>query len=526
MVITQNISIEDRYLPIIGEVAWHSIIVDPRIADESQRHYDLMQDVLRRFPPAPAAPLHVLEIACYAHTTGYRLAHDQHAQVTLFEISRNSLSLGRDLGDPQRQSVGNPRLVVGDFHALPFDDASFNVVYMSSALHHTHNYTQVLREMMRVLAPGGILYLENEPTLRGCCFYKFRCNRPTDFTPLETRLFNSHILRTVAEPYIGSRPEELFDMIENQQMPLDELIETLGESCDMEAMDLFVEQCLSPLEMRWLENRSLGTQALTQLVFNDLSERCQDALPYLTAREVGLGFSLPTTDELLELAQALAPALNRLPDDAGLPEFRYRLAQIFGSPVRFTARKRVLAKGWVPLETMESKAARFNQTYPQVGGIHNAFPENVRNILESTSLIPSLNTTLPDSVYTFFPSADWSLNRGQGVDATLLNLKPNARIHLPQQPALQYEKMLLVMRLYCPVQQDRFYRLTLKLQNEAVWVYQAFKSDSILIKTMFPAERLKRGSLDLCLELVSESAFWAPEPIQVALMHVGLFNLA
>lgn len=89
--------IEEQYLPLIGEVAWHSINIDPRIAEESSRHYDLVREVLRTYSRFQARDLHILEIASYAHTTGYRLASELGAHVTLFEISRHSLSLGRNL---------------------------------------------------------------------------------------------------------------------------------------------------------------------------------------------------------------------------------------------------------------------------------------------------------------------------------------------------------------------------------------------------------------------------------------------
>jgi len=137
------VKIPEIIQPLLGEVAWYSVILDPRIAKESDRHYDLVYSVIKQFgrtlPPNPR----ILEIASYAHTTGYRLAQKQQARVTLFEISRHSLRLGRQLagGRPEDE---NPRLVAGDFHALPFADAAFDLVYICSALHHTLKFQTVL----------------------------------------------------------------------------------------------------------------------------------------------------------------------------------------------------------------------------------------------------------------------------------------------------------------------------------------------------------------------------------------------
>lgn len=44
---------------------------------------------------------------------------------------------------------------VADAEALPFDDASFDIVYAYGVIHHTPNTKQALAELYRVLRPGG-----------------------------------------------------------------------------------------------------------------------------------------------------------------------------------------------------------------------------------------------------------------------------------------------------------------------------------------------------------------------------------
>lgn len=48
---------------------------------------------------------------------------------------------------------------VADAECLPFDDASFDAVYSIGVLHHTPHFDRALREVERVIEPGGVLVL-------------------------------------------------------------------------------------------------------------------------------------------------------------------------------------------------------------------------------------------------------------------------------------------------------------------------------------------------------------------------------
>jgi SAM-dependent methyltransferase len=65
--------------------------------------------------------------------------------------------------DVSRQRVSkfglrSPWFIACDAHRLPFADASFSAVTVIEALHHFTDYGQALREIHRILKPGGRLY--------------------------------------------------------------------------------------------------------------------------------------------------------------------------------------------------------------------------------------------------------------------------------------------------------------------------------------------------------------------------------
>jgi 2-polyprenyl-6-hydroxyphenyl methylase / 3-demethylubiquinone-9 3-methyltransferase len=111
---------------------------------------------------APAG-LQVLDIGC-----GGGLLAEEFARlgcnVTGVDPSEESLAAARTHAAGQGLAIGYRR-ALGE--ALPFGEASFDVVYCCDVLEHVHDLPQVIAETARVLRPGGTyLYDTINRTLR------------------------------------------------------------------------------------------------------------------------------------------------------------------------------------------------------------------------------------------------------------------------------------------------------------------------------------------------------------------------
>ena len=100
----------------------------------------------------------ILDVGCGEgrHTLSAWLEHPVHA--VGLDLSERDLGTAAGRGNEFEASApADARLnfVRGSALDLPFPDASFDVVVCSEVLEHIHDYRGVLREIERVLKPGG-----------------------------------------------------------------------------------------------------------------------------------------------------------------------------------------------------------------------------------------------------------------------------------------------------------------------------------------------------------------------------------
>ncbi len=85
------------------------------------------------------------------------------ARVVGIEYSAEQLAECPRPGD--EGTPANLSFVRGDAHALPFEDGSFDVVYCRFVLEHVGDPLRALREMRRVLTPGGRAFVQENNIL-------------------------------------------------------------------------------------------------------------------------------------------------------------------------------------------------------------------------------------------------------------------------------------------------------------------------------------------------------------------------
>ncbi len=517
----RNNELIDKYQALIGEFAWHSLTVDSRIENDSKDHFNRVMEVINKYKLNESKPIKILEVAAYAHTTGYMLRKELSADVTLLDISASTLKLGRRIAAVSKDEQ-KPKLVAGDFHNLPFKDDTFDFVYISAALHHTWRYQIVGRELQRVLTPGGILYIMGEPCLREACFYKFRANRP-NYTQMEQKMNDLGILRFAAEQFTGSRPEYLFGMVENMQMPLQSLHNLFSESCDILEITLNPEYCMGKLENDWLNDQKSNLNALREKIINDLISRFQEVSHSYNTVERGLGFNIPSDSELYDMGEKIALKLHQIGNITDQFLYRMKLSELFGANLQIIARKRL--QNYIS-ENMDNNIISYK--YPIVDGVELAYPKVIADFLiQNKSLIPDLIMNNQKILKKLFPENEWLFKKWENADEANIErldicMKNNNGHTIIPAKAGNY---LIMFRLYVNSKREfgGHYRFVIKNEDEIIYSYSVYQSESLLFTDIISHTRNKDLILSFEVESIFEKDNTETEKYPFIISYAGAF---
>ncbi len=97
----------------------------------------------------------LLDVGC---GTGFviSLAHDQFERIDGIDVTRAML-------DRVDVSSGNVHLHEGVAESMPFEDGTFDMASSYAFMHHVQDHRAILKEVHRVLRPGGLFYIDLEP---------------------------------------------------------------------------------------------------------------------------------------------------------------------------------------------------------------------------------------------------------------------------------------------------------------------------------------------------------------------------
>jgi len=124
--------------------------------------------------------------------------------------------------------------MISDAEHLPFRDASFDVVYSNGVLHHTPDTEGAVREVHRVLRPGGVakvmLYHRNSLNYwveivlrRGLLGFEFLRGRSAEEIMSRVIEFSEHDARPLVKVYSRKQARELFKLFKDVRVEVEQL---------------------------------------------------------------------------------------------------------------------------------------------------------------------------------------------------------------------------------------------------------------------------------------------------------------
>lgn len=432
-------SILNTYGPQLGEMIWHSVHLDDSIAKISSEYANRMLDLIHKYELMPVErSIRILEIGAYAHFGVSMVCSmvNGTAHGWVHDVSPTSLRLGA--AEATKLGFPSATLVAGDFHDLPFSTGFFDLVFCASSIHHTFRPWRVLSEMMRVVRPGGVVRVENEPVGRQFCFYQFRGNRTENYTKFEEEVEQSGLTWTISSPFPGSRPEALFGMIENDRIPLSIYIDTLSEMGRIDVLEIIPQ--VAEFD-RLILDLTLDC-SLSEKIYNELAPRLAELKKHINESDKLLGFDLPSTDRVWLLSYQIAERLRSL--ESITSDVRTRgMADLFGATLRATTIK--LGDEKFEVETP------FVRDLPLQQGVLVDLPQlpNIRFELNE-ALLPEIESGSRETVEAIYSSRDWIYFEEENGLYSLLNQGDTGCISLP---SVSSQCMMLV-RFYAVAGKD------------------------------------------------------------------------
>jgi len=201
--------------------------------DQIERHryqeYAAWMPRLMEFEKFRGARL--LEIGCGMGSDLLQFARGG-ARCTGIDLTPRSIEITRHRF---RLYGANAQFMISDGERLPFRTESFEVVYSNGVLHHTPDTAGAIREVHRVLRPGGIakvmLYHRNSLNYwveivlrRGILGFEFLRGRSAEEIMSRVIEFSDHDARPLVKVYSRKQARELFSMFKDVRVDVEQLM--------------------------------------------------------------------------------------------------------------------------------------------------------------------------------------------------------------------------------------------------------------------------------------------------------------
>ena len=173
----------------------------------------------------------LLEIGCGMGTDLLQFARGG-ARCTGVDLTPRSVEITRHRF---RLYGAEGNFMISDGERLPFQSESFDVVYSNGVLHHTPDTAGSIREVHRVLRPGGaakvMLYHRNSLNYwveiilrRGVLGLEFLRGRSTEEIMSRVIEFSDHDARPLVKVYSRKQVRELFGMFKDVRVDVEQLM--------------------------------------------------------------------------------------------------------------------------------------------------------------------------------------------------------------------------------------------------------------------------------------------------------------
>ena len=201
--------------------------------DQIERHryqeYAAWMPRLMEFEKFRGARL--LEIGCGMGSDLLQFARGG-ARCTGIDLTPRSIEITRHRF---RLYGANAQFMISDGEHLPFRTESFDVVYSNGVLHHTPDTAGAIREVHRVLRPGGVakvmLYHRNSLNYwveivlrRGILGFEFLRGRSAEEIMSRVIEFSDHDARPLVKVYSRKQARELFSMFKDVRVDVEQLM--------------------------------------------------------------------------------------------------------------------------------------------------------------------------------------------------------------------------------------------------------------------------------------------------------------